>query len=160
MTVLLPSSRTLFTLLTAFSPYSSARCLAFFTDLPRNFLNWVLIRDKGQKKVEILYFIKRQKLAENQFQLQEVTNPYVFCFSFPPSVSARGAWDLSSSSDCAASFLRGTNKIGQLPLEHICFHMIRLKKKKSYSKWKNVANVHVQTFKEKNTASTCPEQHA
>lgn len=30
---------------------------------------------------------------------------YVFCFSFPPSVSASGGWDLSSSSDCAASFL-------------------------------------------------------
>lgn len=39
----LPSSRTLFTLFTAFSPYSSARCLAFLTDFPRNFLNCVLV---------------------------------------------------------------------------------------------------------------------
>lgn len=30
---------------------------------------------------------------------------YVLCFSFPPSVSVRAGWDLSSSSDCAASFL-------------------------------------------------------
>lgn len=42
----LPSSRTLFTLLTARSPYSSARCFARFTDLPRNFFSWVLKKQR------------------------------------------------------------------------------------------------------------------
>lgn len=124
MTVFLPSSRTLFTLLTAFSPYSSARCLAFFTDLPRNFFNWVLVGNKRQQIIIFYIWSYVEKWKESLFQqraTQEVTNPYVFCFSFPPSVSASGAWGLSSSSDCAASFLRGKNNTDQLPLQNVPF---------------------------------------
>lgn len=52
---------------------------------------------------------------------QEAINPYVLCFSFPPSVSVSGAWGFSSSSDCAASFLWGEYITKQLPLENAPF---------------------------------------
>lgn len=106
---ILPSSRTLFTLLTAFSPYSSARCLAFFTDLPRNFLNWVLSENQTTQWLSLLYF--GIKPTEDEKQATVFVEAHVFCFSFPPSVSARGGWDLSSSSDCAASLLKREKNI-------------------------------------------------
>lgn len=128
----LPSSRTLFTLLTAFSPYSSARCLAFFTDLPRNFFNWVLVGNK-QQQISYIYGRSCAQGEGNQFPSTHYRRPlilYVFCFSFPPSVSVRGAWGFSSSSDCAASFLWGEiyNKSTSLRKCTICFYMMRLKK--------------------------------
>lgn len=109
----LPSSRTLFTLLTAFSPYSSARCLAFFTDLPRNFFNWVLVRNTNKP---LIYFklddvVKEGNTLSFSKRQPKTTSPYVLCFSFPPSVSVIGVWVFSSSSDCAASFLQSQKYI-------------------------------------------------
>lgn len=132
---ILPSSRTLFTLLTAFSPYSSARCLAFFTDLPRNFLNWVLI-EKPTQWVSLTCFSLESTKDERQATVS--AKAHVFCFSFPPSVSARGGWDLSSSSDCAASFLKKDRK-NKLPGKTGNWvQVIRFKRRnKLYSKnWK------------------------
>lgn len=69
-----PSSRTLFTLLTAFSPYSSARCLAFFTDLPRNFLNWVLIKQGRAQR------FKFSNNANTQFSVHVIRERLRFLF--------------------------------------------------------------------------------
>ncbi len=51
------SSRTLLTLFTAFSPYSSAKCFALFTDLPRNFFSCVLSEYRRQVVLQDVCFL-------------------------------------------------------------------------------------------------------
>lgn len=99
------SSRTLLTLFTAFSPYSSARCFALFTDFPRNFFSCVLRGGKMDKSIAqgpLLTFTDAFIWLKLWLVIKDT---YVLCLSFPPSVSVRAGWDFSSSSDWAASFL-------------------------------------------------------
>ncbi len=85
------SSRTLLTLFTAFSPYSSAKCFALFTDLPRNFFSCVLSEYRRQVVLQDVCFLFGHNCTTIQrFKVCNVfkeINAFVFYTNKHPSLT-------------------------------------------------------------------------